>query len=158
MLKNILSPESCKKCRVCCGFVEDDKWEIPLIFSDIKEQIEQLLGIKLEKRGGEYVMPMEFDGDKLVYCPAASPNGCVLGQYKPFDCLVWPFRVNKLGEFLVITISPVCETVSKLPLKTLCDFIKTDDFEEKLYSAAKKHPDMAKPYIEGYPILSVRKV
>ncbi len=157
MLKKILSPEACEKCRVCCGFVEEDKWEIPLIFSDIKEQVENKLGIKLEKRGSEYVMPMEFEGDKLVYCPAASDKGCTLGEFKPFDCLIWPFRINSLGDFRVITVSPVCKTVSEIPLAALCSFIHENNFDEKLFRVAKEHPDMVKPYIDGYPILEVRK-
>ena len=157
MLKEILSKNDCAKCRICCGFVESDKWEIPLIFRENKDKIEEKLGISLEKRGEEYVLPMKFDREKVVYCPAVSENGCTLGELKPFDCAIWPFRVNKLGNFRVITVSPVCESVSKLPLKTLCDFIQKDGFAQKLLSEADKHPEMIKPYISGYPILLVEE-
>lgn len=157
MLGEILSKNDCAKCRICCGFVESDKWEIPLIFREIKDKVEEKLGFELEKRGEEYVLPMKFDGVNVVYCPAVSENGCTLGELKPLDCAIWPFRVNKLGDFRVITVSPVCESVSRLPLKTLCEFLKKDNFAEKLFAAAKLHPDMVKPYISGYPILSVEK-
>lgn len=157
MLKEILSKNDCAKCRICCGFVESDKWEIPLIFRENKDKIEEKLRIALEKRGEEYVLPMKFDGEKVVYCPAVSENGCTLGELKPFDCAIWPFRVNKLGNFRVITVSPVCESVSKLPLKKLCDFIQKDGFAQKLLSEADKHPEMIKPYISGYPILLVEE-
>lgn len=157
MLKKILSPNSCGKCRVCCGFVDEDKWEIPLIFAEYREKIEELLGVKPIPRGSEFVFDMKFDGDKTVYCPAASENGCVLGEYKPFDCMIWPFRVNALGDFLVITASPVCESVSSLPLKDLSKFVGDDDFAQKLFDTAEKHPDIVKPYINGYPILAVKK-
>lgn len=157
MLKEILSKNDCAKCRICCGFVESDKWEIPLIFRENKDKIEEKLGVSLEKRGEEYVLPMKFDGEKVVYCPAVSENGCTLGELKPFDCAIWPFRVNLLGNIRVITVSPVCESVSKLPLKTLCDFIQKDGFAQKLLSEADKHPEMIKPYISGYPILLVEE-
>ncbi len=157
MLKEILKPASCAECRVCCGFDEGDKWEIPLIFSEFREKIEEKLGVTLKKRGGEYVFDMEFDGDKLIYCPAKGENGCTLGDLKPFDCLIWPFRVNSLGEFRVITVSPVCGTVSKLPLATLSEFIKKDGFSQKLFRTAREHPDIVKPYIDGYPILCVEQ-
>lgn len=157
MLKKILGSESCAKCRVCCGFVEDDKWEIPLIFGEMREKIEEKLGVKLSPRGDEFVFDMEFDGEKVVYCPAASEHGCTLGELKPFDCLIWPFRVNSLGEMRVITVSPVCETVSSLPLKTLSEFVRADDFAKTLFNTAHEHPDIVKPYIDGYPILAVEK-
>lgn len=155
MLNNILKKESCAACRVCCGFDESDKWEIPLIFEEFKAEIEKKLGIKLEKRGSEYVFDMEFDGDKVIYCPAASESGCTLGELKPFDCLIWPFRVNSLGEYRVITVSPVCGEVSRLPLNVLTEFVQKNNFSEKLFNAANEHPDIVKPYINGYPILAV---
>lgn len=156
MLSKILKKESCAKCRICCGFVEDDKWEIPLIFGEYREKVEQLLGVKLLPRGDEFVFDMEFDGDKLVYCPAASENGCTLGELKPFDCLIWPFRVNSLGDDRVITVSPVCGEVSSLPLSQLTEFV-SGEFAEKLFEAARRHPDMVKPYMDGYPILAVEE-
>ena len=157
MLKEILDPSSCAECRVCCGFDEGDKWEIPLIFSETRERIEEKLGVTLQKRGSEYVFDMDFDGDKLVYCPAAGKNGCTLGELKLFDCMVWPFRVNLLGDLRVITVSPVCGTVSALPLKTLSEFVNKDGFSQMLFKTADEHPDIVKPYIDGYPILAVEQ-
>lgn len=156
MLNEILSQSECGKCRVCCGFTKDDIWEIPLIFKENREKVEAMLGEKLILRGNEYVFDMKFNGD-ISYCPALSENGCVLGELKPFDCAVWPFRVNALGDMRVITVSPVCETVFALPLKTLSDFVRKDVFAERLFTEAHKHPDMVKPYIDGYPILVAEK-
>lgn len=156
-LKKILSSESCGKCRVCCGFTRDDIWEIPLVFKEDRRAVEEKLGVELSPRGGEFVFDMEFDGD-ISYCPALSDNGCVLGELKPFDCAVWPFRVNMLGNTRVITVSPVCETVFSLPLKALSDFVNEDGFADALFAEARKHPDMVKPYIDGYPIMAVEKI
>ncbi len=156
MLSKILDKKSCAKCRVCCGFDESDKWEIPLIYSELRDKVEQKLGVKLLPRGNEFVFDMEFNGDKIIYCPAASENGCTLGELKPFDCLIWPFRVNSLGEHRVITVSPVCGEVSKLSLAELTKFV-SGEFAEKLFSEARRRPDIVKPYIDGYPILAVEK-
>lgn len=157
-LGKILSADSCGKCRVCCGFVEDDCWEIPLIFSEFRERVERKLGVKTVPRGNEYVFDMSFNGDEIVPCPALTENGCSLGELKPFDCAVWPFRVNSLGDMRVITVSPVCETVFSMPLKTLSDFVNTDGFAEMMFAEARRHPDMVKPYLHGYPILTVENV
>lgn len=156
MLKKILSQETCGKCRVCCGFDESDKWEIPLIYEELKKYIEGRYKCRIVPRGNEYVFDMEFDGDKVVYCPMASDKGCVLGDMKPFDCRIWPFRVNRLDGRLVITVSPVCGAVSELPLNRLTEFLKEDGFADMLFEQAELHSDMVKPYIEGYPILAVK--
>ena len=158
MLSRILSKNTCAKCRVCCGFTEEDKWEIPLIFGEFREKTEELLNVKLLPRGHEYVFDMKFNGNEVSYCPAGSEHGCVLGELKPFDCLVWPFRVNSLGEFHVITVSPVCSAVSSQPLSTLAKFIGENNFAELLFKTANEHPDIVKPYIDGYTILAVEKV
>ena len=156
-LEKILSSESCGKCRVCCGFTKDDIWEIPLVYAENRKGVEEKTGAALIPRGGEFVFDMDFKGCDISYCPAISENGCVLGELKPFDCAVWPFRVNSLGDMRVITVSPVCEEVSALPLKTLSDFVNADGFADTLFAEARKHPDMVKPYIDGYPILAVEK-
>lgn len=156
-LGKILSADSCGKCRVCCGFTRDDIWEIPLICAENRAAAEKRLGVKLVPRGGEFVFDMQFGGE-ISYCPALSENGCSLGELKPFDCAVWPFRVNSLGDLRVITVSPVCETVSSLPLCKLSEFVRADGFSEMLFSEARKHPDMVKSYIDGYPILAVEKI
>lgn len=155
MLKKILSRDTCAKCRVCCGFTEGDKWEIPLIFPELKDKLGD--GAKLVPRGDEYVFDMAFDGDKIVMCPMAGENGCALGDEKPFDCRVWPFRVNDLAGRRVITVSPVCRAVFALPLETLVQFLNEDGFADMLFSTARLHPDIVKPYMDGYPILAVEK-
>lgn len=155
LVKGLLSAESCGKCRVCCGFTHDDIWEIPLIFAGNRKAVEEKLGVKLIERGKEFVFDMNFGGKEISYCPALSENGCMLGELKPFDCAVWPFRVNSLGSRRVITVSPVCGTVFSLPLKRLSEFIIKDGFAQKLFAEAERHPEMVKPYIDGYPILAV---
>ncbi len=154
MVKKLLSAETCKKCRLCCGFTRDDIWEIPLIYAENRSKVESKTGAALIPRGSEFVFGMSFEGD-ISYCPALTENGCSLEELKPFDCAVWPFRVNSLGEALVITVSPVCESVSSLPLKTLAEFVRDKGFSKRLFEEAHKHPDIVKPYINGYPILAV---
>ena len=154
MLKKILDPKSCGKCRVCCGFDESDKWEIPLVFGELKQYVEKHHpAVKLIPRGNEYVFDMQFSGSEVIFCPMLTDTGCLLGDSKPFDCRIWPFRVNRFEGRNVITVSPVCGTVSELPLKTLTEFVQ-GDFAELLFRTAKEHPDMVKPYIEGYPIIA----
>ena len=45
----------------------------------------------------------------------------------------------------------------KLPLETLCEFVKADGFADMLFSHAAEFPESVKPYEDGYPILAVEK-
>ena len=155
MLKNILSPSSCAGCRICCVFDRSDIWELPLLWESDLDAVKPHYNGKLIKRGSSsYVFDVDFKEDGLAYCPMLTDKGCILGNDKPYDCKIWPFRVNDLNGRLVITLSPVCPSVSELPLNRLMDFMQKDSFAEQLFSAAKEHPDMVKPYISGYPILA----
>lgn len=69
--------------------------------------------------------------------------------------MIWPFRVNSLNGMHVITLSPVCPAVIKLPLEELCRFVNSDGFAERLFRHAAEFPETVKPYEQGYPILAV---
>lgn len=154
MLKKILSPETCGKCRICCVFDHTDVWEIPLISETLRGSISQKRPeLKIIPRANSYVFDMEFKEDGLTYCPALSDKGCTLGEDKPFDCRIWPLRAMKKGDELVITLSPVCEHINPEDhaVRELAAELAPIIFQE-----ADKNPDIIKEYIEGYPILVSR--
>lgn len=158
MLEKILSHETCAECRLCCTFVESDKWEIPLFAGNDEMSVaEAFAPVKKLPGTNACVFDMKFNGDEIIYCPAAGGNGCRLGDKRPFDCRIWPFRVNDLNGMRVITLSPVCRAVIRLPLDTLCGFVQADGFAEKLFRHAREYPETVKPYEDGYPILAVEK-
>lgn len=162
MLKKILNPSSCAACRVCCGFDREDVWEIPIVTAELAEYIKKNIksNVDLEPFGKEYKFKMKFtDGEELSYCPMLTENGCVLKDNKPFDCRIWPFRIMRISDDVIgITVSPVCETVSALPLSELTAFLLGEErMGEKIFEYAAKHPDAIKPYIDNYPILMVKK-
>ncbi|MBQ8842272.1 MAG: hypothetical protein IJZ65_06550 [Ruminiclostridium sp.] len=154
MLKKILSPETCGKCRVCCVFDRDDIWEIPLISAELYKSIsEQRQDLKLIPRKNSYVFNMEFKDNGLTYCPALSDTGCTLGENKPFDCKIWPFRAMRKDNGIVITLSPVCEHINPedKAVKELAE-----ELSETIFREADKNPDIIKDYIDGYPVLISR--
>lgn len=157
MLKKILSPSSCAACRVCCEFDRSDIWETPLISAELRDFIIKNVDstCNFTEQDGKIIFAPAYDNDGLAKCPMLSEKGCKLGEKKPFDCKIWPFRVMQVGSLLGITVSPVCETVSKTPLKALSDFVK-NEIGDTIYKTAKLHPEIIKPYIADYPILSLR--
>lgn len=129
---------------------------MPLVYPELAELINKNYeNVPLEKNGEVFGFVPDFDEEGLAKCPMLTERGCALGDEKPFDCRIWPFRVMKTGSLLAITVSPVCDAVSSLPLKRLSEFV-SDGFGDTIYNHAKSHPEMIKPYVEGYPILRVR--
>ena len=165
MLGKILSKESCANCRVCCIFDREDVWEMPLVSKELKAYITNRsdADVKLTPVGGEYRFDVEFkDGEELVSCPMLTDTGCSLGDNKPFDCRIWPFRIMRIKDNLCgITVSPVCECVSALSVAQLSDFLINHKHEngkalyEIIAGYAVIHTDIIKPYIDDYPILKL---
>lgn len=154
MLKEILSPSSCEKCRLCCGFDRDDIWEIPVFSSGQRERLRSSRPeLALVPHGkNSFVPDMRFGEDGLAYCPALSEHGCTLGDEKPFDCKIWPFRALEKDGKTVLALSPVCETVAKVSEE------KIAGLAEKLVPAVRdeirENPDIVKPFIEGYRVFA----
>ncbi|MCH5325077.1 MAG: hypothetical protein J1E39_07650 [Eubacterium sp.] len=161
MLKKILSPSSCAQCRVCCVFDREDVWEIPTVSDELKEYILNNIdsAAVFDEKDGKRTFHMTFtDGEELSNCPMLTERGCMLGDNKPFDCRVWPFRIMRLDDKLLgITVSPVCETVSAMPLARLSEFLLGDGLADKMFAYAKENPYIIKPYIENYPVLSIKE-
>ena len=156
MLKEILSGKDCAECRVCCIFDRSDCWEVPLVEPALAAYIsENYPDVKLKKVGNCSVFDSEFDEKGLTTCPMLSETGCRLGDKKPFDCRIWPFRVMRKDGLLMLTLSPVCGTVSRLPVEQVSAFAAK--IADTIYKAAENNPEMIKDYIEGYPIFAVRK-
>lgn len=158
MLKKILSGESCAQCRLCCVFDRYDVWETPVFTEDIKNKIlenapdTQFLPVE----GGYIFKVSEFDDEGLFSCPALTEKGCILGDEKPFDCRIWPYRIMNIGGRRAITIASICDELYNRPLSQLVDFLK-EGLGDEIFAYADAHPEIVKPYYEGYPVLMLEK-
>lgn len=96
-----------------------------------------------------------FPDDEIFYCPALDKNtGCILGDEKPFDCKIWPYRVMNFKGSKVITVCPVCGEIFSRPLRELVDFLECG-LAVKIDEYSNEHPDIVKDYDFSYPILKV---
>lgn len=158
MLKEILSGESCASCRLCCVFDRDDCWEMPLVTPESAAEItDRYPEVKIIPAGENKlcgIFDSEYDSDGLTRCPMLTESGCKLGDGKPFDCRIWPFRVMRKDGCLLLTLSPVCETVSSLPVSKISDFAAK--IADSVFEEAKRNPEMIKDYVEGYPAFAVK--
>lgn len=158
MLTEILSRQTCANCQVCCFFDKTDCWEMPLFTPPTAEIVERdYPNVKLTKLNDKATCKMlspEFDSEGLCRCPLLTDKGCALGEQKPFDCRIWPFRVMKKGDLLLLTLSPVCESVSSLPAAKISEF--SAKIAPRIFEEAEKYPELVKDYIEGYPVFAVK--
>lgn len=154
MLKKILKGESCAKCRLCCIFDRYDVWETPVFTEEIKNLIQQSRpDARFVTKDGGYIFRVdELKGDELFSCPALTENGCMLGDKKPFDCRIWPYRIMNVGGKRAITLASICEEMYSRPLSQLVGFLE-EGLAETIFRFADEHPEIVKPYYDGYPVL-----
>ena len=155
MLKNILSKESCAQCQLCCIFDKYDIWETPVVSDELYEKIKNEYPETefIEKSGGERIFKCNPDGE-LFNCPMLDKStGCKLGDEKPFDCRIWPYRIMEFGGKRVITIASICPEMYNKPLSQLVAELEENGLAEKIWNEANRHPEIVKPYQKGYPIL-----
>ncbi len=154
MLKGLLENKTCAKCRVCCGFDKTDLWEMPVMDISAVNRIKELYPEAdfQEKGNGFLVKAPQLEGEELYFCPALGENGCVLGNDKPFDCRIWPYRIMDVSGKNAITISPVCNELYNRPLSSLIGFLE-NGLADFIFDYAKKHPEVIKKYDKSYPVL-----
>lgn len=158
MLKKILSPSSCAECQWCCQFDESDIWEMPWLSPEAAENIRtELPGVRLKERGRGFDFDTPINPEsELAVCPALTKNGCMLGDKKPLDCRIWPFRIMKIADKTAITLSAGCPSVSRLSISAIKRFLD-DGFAERVFAYARENPEAVHPYRDGYLVIAFDK-
>lgn len=80
-------------------------------------------------------------------------KGCILSdEDKPFDCKIWPLRIMKKDDKLVIAFTPTCAALGKEPSVELKELV-CGRLGDSIYEYARKHPFIIKDYKEGFPVI-----
>ena len=80
-------------------------------------------------------------------------SGCMLNDdEKPLDCKIWPLRIMKDAEHLVIALTPTCKEINKLPVETVKEFVQSG-IGEYIRDKAMKMPDIIKEYRSDFPVI-----
>lgn len=156
MLKNILSPETCRECRLCCVFDRTDIWELPVLSKENVCAAEKVCpGTAVTEKGSEYVFSApELQDEELFWCPVLSDRGCMLcREDMPFDCRIWPFRLMRDGDGnTVIAVSELCGGMADKTDEELREFLG-GGLGDIIFSFGKEHPDHVKPFAGGYRVI-----
>lgn len=99
------------------------------------------------------------DSEEEAACEFLDPHkGCVLSpEDKPFDCKIWPLRIMKKDDKVVIAFTPTCPVLGKVPSEDMKKLVN-DGLGQTIYEYAKEHPYIIKEYKEGFPILMEREL
>lgn len=157
-LKKILSSETCANCRLCCFFDGYSAWDTPTFTSEEAEAVLQITPqakpVNIGKCKRFRLDSTSPDIRGLYPCPALDPeDGCILGDNKPFECAIWPYRIMNDNGVRVIGIARMCEAMYSKPLDELSSFLEEDGLAEKIFGYADKYPDIIKDFSSDYIML-----
>jgi hypothetical protein len=83
-------------------------------------------------------------------------TGCTLScDDKPFDCKIWPLRIMKKDEELVIALTPTCPAINKVGVEAMTELAK-GGLGAQIFEYADAHPFIIKEYKQGFPVLMSR--
>lgn len=154
MLTHILTPTDCATCKLCCNFHRDSAWETPSLEP---EQISlfQERGIPLEKRAdGSCSFCLFFQADEACNCPVLDTDaGCTLPRSKrPFECRIWPLRLMKDGQQLVLGLYSQCPALSSPTLQKLIAYA-TGELLPAILQHGQRHPSIIRPLNPAYKVI-----
>lgn len=157
MVKQILPPEKCVKCKGCCYFDKSDIYEVPDILPELAKYIEEnYKNIKLVKYGSIYrfEFPENLKEGDIFTCPMLAETGCVLRDDKPFDCRIYPFRImNDKNGKCHVAVSDYCSGVKGISLSDMREFLLSSGLYTKIMEYKKLNPASVLEYTKEYKIV-----
>jgi len=165
MLSKILSINDCSTCKFCCRFKRTSLWETPLFSFEEKQLLQQKFPLAKFKP----ISQDSFTIDLILEYKTSNPEeeavcyflddkkGCLLNKKeKPFDCSIWPFRIMKKDDSLVIALTPTCSTINKIPIKNLKQFV-LENIAQEIFFQAEFRPYIIKKYKSDFPIILTKE-
>ena len=159
MLEEILSPADCARCEFCCSFRRQSRHLTPYFAKESIEEIRRLYpgarfvtrengGVTIDLEGQYHTQ--EDTEEALCYF---NHKGCVLPEeLKPFDCSLWPFRLMKKGEDLVLALVPSCPWIKTEDTAKLKEVAAA--MAKEAYFYAKTHPEIIIEYRDDYAVVA----
>ena len=152
--------EECAKCRFCCSYRRSSLWETPLIDENLLEKLKRTYpNAKFKSMNGYITIDLDNlyktdDPKEEALCWFNNGRGCVLGEDRPFECRVWPFRVMKRDGQLVIALGTGCPFFAKKELNEINDLLNSG-LDKEMLDYAEKFPVFVKEYKENYKVLKI---
>lgn len=157
MLTGIFTPTDCAACKLCCNFHRSSAWETPAL---TEEQIFLLqeLCVPLEKRADgttSFYLHFETESqDEVANCPMLNPcSGCMLPrEQRPFECRIWPVRIMKHNNTLVVGIYEKCPALTNGGFEKLKEHT-LEKLLPQILDYAQRHPRAVRDFDSAYKII-----
>jgi len=115
VIKQIVPQEVCLKCQGCCRFSEQDSVWLP-----------HLLGEEMQELLKKNFPPSLISQDKNIrslpnptqnnfICSFLQPkdNKCKIYAFRPFECRLYPFLINRKGDKVFLALDSRCPFVKE---------------------------------------------
>lgn len=158
MLKSILSPETCAKCRNCCVFVRESAWELPTFSAAAAKRLPPE---RLAPVGDRFRYTLEYGAEEDGTANMAQPcpfldveTGCTLPpEEKPFACSIWPLRVMESPDGgHILTLYQGCAGMPYTKLPALRKLL-AEGLQARIESEVVRDPSLVLPYHPKYRCL-----
>ena len=123
-INQIVPPQWCFKCDVCCRFPEKDSFLAPYFTHDeINAVVEYNFPNFVDNNGGKIILTSFNEG---YICPVFNPSTsrCKIYDIRPLDCVIYPFAImwSADGREIVLGLDMKCPYVA--------EFINSDSLKE----------------------------
>ena len=155
MLRQILSAETCAKCRNCCIFEKQSAWELPTFPKKAAARLTSG-AYRMQTESGRCRIELQYPNDSAQPCPFLdSSTGCTLPESeKPFACKIWPLRLMRDESGKVrLALYDGCPGIPEAKLDALKKILDSG-LSSIIYAEASRDPSLILPYHPNYRWLS----
>lgn len=115
MIKQIIPQSYCSSCQGCCRFSQQDSvWQPVLLVEEIEDLLERNIPPSLISREKRIRSEPSSQGDNFT-CSFFNPqdNQCKIYAFRPFECQLYPFLINRKGREVFLAVDLRCPFVQE---------------------------------------------
>jgi Fe-S-cluster containining protein len=110
MIKQFIAQEFCLRCQGCCRFSQEDSvWSPCLSDEDLKEFSRNNLSPSVVSYHKKIrLIPFQKQNNFLCSLLGQEDNRCKIYSFRPFECQLYPFLINRKGKKVFLAIDLKC--------------------------------------------------
>lgn len=118
-LKQFVSSDYCLKCDNCCRFSQQDTIWLPRLLNEEKEKLDKKIRLLSNPKHGNFICA----------CFNIQDNKCKIYSFRPFECQIYPFLINRKEENIFLAVDLRCPFIR--------ENLKSEKFKEYISYLAK---------------------
>lgn len=102
-LKQFVSSNFCLKCEGCCRFNQQDTIWSPRLLNEEKEKLDKKIRLLSNPKQGNFICA----------CFDIRDNKCKVYAFRPFECQLYPFLINRKAEDIFLAVDLRCPFIKE---------------------------------------------